>query len=72
MRAQMLDMDSRTYFSSFLYWSNSRFLSETLLARLVGSERFSEIERKLDPDHRTNPWPPSAGTPSATCGSPYR
>jgi hypothetical protein len=50
IRAQMLDMDRTVYLASFLYWSNSPFLADTLLPRLIGAERLREIERKLDPD----------------------
>jgi hypothetical protein len=50
VRAQMLDMDRTAYLASFLYWSNSSFLAETLLPRLIDAERLREIEGKLDPD----------------------
>ena len=48
VRAQMLDMDRTTYFASFLYWSNSRFLEKTLLERMIGDERRRHVERKLN------------------------
>jgi 4-amino-4-deoxy-L-arabinose transferase-like glycosyltransferase len=52
VRVQMLDMDRTTYFASFLYWSNSPFLRQSLLPRLIGPERLAEVDRYLDADSR--------------------
>jgi hypothetical protein len=48
VRAQMLEMDTSLYFVSFLYWSNSRFLKNTVLPRMLDDELRERIDRQLN------------------------